>query len=135
MDDHTHTDVLIVGAGMAGLMAAHSLAQQHVHVLVVEKNKRVGGRLATAAINGGLADTGAQFITVRNPQFRTFMERWLDEGLVFEWAQGWSDGSLTSARRLTAIRGMPCAAGWSNLAESLAAGWISAWIRRSPPSP
>ncbi len=121
MDDHTHTDVLIVGAGMAGLMAAHNLAQQHVHVLVVEKNKRVGGRLATAAINGGLADTGAQFITVRNPQFRTFMERWLDEGLVFEWAQGWSDGSLTSTpfdrHPRYAVRG-----GMVALAESLAAG-------------
>ena len=97
MDDHTHTDILIVGAGMAGLMAAHSLVQQHINVLLVEKNTRVGGRLATAKIDGGLADTGAQFFTVRNPHFRTYVDHWLGAGLVFEWAQGWSDGSLNGA--------------------------------------
>jgi renalase len=91
-----HIDVLIVGAGMAGLMAARSLTQQHLNVLVVEKEASVGGRLATARIGNGLADTGAQFFTVRNPQFRAFVDRWLDDGLVFEWAQGWSDGSLNS---------------------------------------
>ena len=116
-----HIDVLIVGAGMAGLMAAHSLTQQHLNVLVVEKNACVGGRLATARIGGGLADSGAQFFTVRNPQFRAFVDRWLDDGLVFEWAQGWSDGSLNSApfdrHPRYAVRG-----GMAALADYLAAG-------------
>jgi renalase len=120
MNDHTHADILIVGAGMAGLMAAHSLVQQHMSVLVVEKNSCVGGRLATAQIGGGLADTGAQFFTVRNPQFRVFVDHWLEHGLVFEWAQGWSDGSLSSApfdrHPRYAVRG-----GMAALAEYLAA--------------
>jgi renalase len=121
MDDHTHTDILIVGAGMAGLMAAHSLVQQHINVLLVEKNARVGGRLATAKVGGGLADTGAQFFTVRNPHFRTFVDHWLDEGLAFEWALGWSDGSLSSApfdrHPRYAVHG-----GMAALADHLAAG-------------
>jgi renalase len=121
MEAHTHTDLLIVGAGMAGLMAAQSLTQQHFKTLIVEKNARVGGRLATVEIGGGLADHGVQFFTVRNPQFRAWVNRWLDEGLAFEWAQGWSDGSLSTApfdrQPRYAIRG-----GMVALAEHLAAG-------------
>jgi renalase len=101
-------------------MAARSLVQRDMSVLVVEKNSCVGGRLATAQIGGGLADTGAQFFTVRNPQFRVIVDRWLDDGLVFEWAQGWSDGSLNSApfdrHPRYAVRG-----GMVALAEHLAA--------------
>jgi renalase len=126
MNAHTHTDILIVGAGMAGLMAAHNLTQRHINVLLVEKNSRVGGRLATAKIGGGLADTGAQFITVRNPQFKAYVDHWLDHGLVFEWAQGWSDGSLNTAPfdrhpRYAVYGGMVA------LAEHLAAG-LDIWL-------
>ena len=121
MIDRIHTDVLIVGTGMAGLMAAHSLTEQHINVLLVEKNPCVGGRLATAEIGGGLADSGAQFFTVRNSQFKVFVDRWRDHGLVFEWAQGWSDGSLNSApfdrHPRYAVRG-----GMTALAGYLAAG-------------
>ena len=60
MDDHTHTDILIVGAGMAGLMAAHSLVQQHINVLLVEKKARVGllTRLTADVFSHGLSGVG-----------------------------------------------------------------------------
>jgi hypothetical protein len=93
--EHIHSDLLIVGAGLSGLMAAQSFTQQGIKTLLVEKNERVGGRLSTAEIDGNLADLGAQYFTVRNAQFRLWLERWLDEGLAFEWAQSWSDGSLS----------------------------------------
>ena len=41
------TDVLIVGAGMAGLTAASVLCRTEHSVLVVEKSRDVGGRVAT----------------------------------------------------------------------------------------
>lgn len=88
-------NVLIVGAGIAGLVAARYLQAQDVPVLVVDKEERVGGRILTEHIAGGWADTGAQFFTVRNPFFQTFVDKWLDEGLVFEWATGWAQGSLS----------------------------------------
>ncbi|HEV8193434.1 MAG TPA: FAD-dependent oxidoreductase, partial [Ktedonobacterales bacterium] len=57
------TEVAIVGAGMAGLMAARRLAAAGVDVLVLEARERVGGRIYTrSASDGTLLDLGAQWI-------------------------------------------------------------------------
>lgn len=97
-------DVLIVGAGMAGLMAATQLQAAGRSVLVVDKGRGVGGRMATRRIGPGRADHGAQFFTVRSARFGAFVEQWLAQGLVFVWARGWSDGSLLGE---TAVDGHP----------------------------
>lgn len=97
MPESKQADVLVVGAGIAGLMAAQALAQQRARVLVVERKERVGGRLATRRLGPGLADSGAQFFTARDPTFQSYVERWRESGLVFEWSRGWSDGSLETA--------------------------------------
>jgi len=90
-------DVLVIGAGIAGLMAARRLQQQGYDVLVLEKNQRVGGRMVTEHIGAGWADLGAQFFTAREEPFQVLVDQWLAEGLIFEWAQGWSDGSLSES--------------------------------------
>ena len=90
--------VLIVGAGVSGLMAAHTLRRKGLDVTLVDKGLGVGGRLATRRIGRGRADHGAQFFTVRTPRFRAWVDDWLAEDLVSEWSRGWSDGSLSSAR-------------------------------------
>jgi renalase len=98
MVDMLQTDVLIVGAGLAGLMAAHVLRDAGVQTLVVDKGRSVGGRMATRRIGDGLADHGAQYFTVREPEFKAYIDRWLEEDRIFEWSRGWSDGSLTDSR-------------------------------------
>jgi monoamine oxidase len=56
-------DVVIVGAGLAGLAAARTLHAQGVDVLVLEARDRVGGRTNTiAASDGTLIDVGGQWI-------------------------------------------------------------------------
>jgi predicted NAD/FAD-dependent oxidoreductase len=92
-------DVLIIGAGVSGLVAAAELAALGKRALVIDKGRSVGGRLATRRIGEGAADTGAQFFSVRTDAFRAQVERWIDEGLVFEWSRGWSDGSLTTVHQ------------------------------------
>ncbi|MFN8528736.1 MAG: FAD-dependent oxidoreductase [Anaerolineae bacterium] len=92
------TDVLIIGAGLSGLMAARTLADAGKRVIVLDKGTRVGGRMNTRRMGGGLADDGAQFFTVREPEFRRYVDRWLADNLVFEWSRGWSDGSLADTR-------------------------------------
>lgn len=57
------TDVVIVGAGLAGLTAARTLVTSGVDVLVLEARDRVGGRIYTkAASDGTLLDLGGQWI-------------------------------------------------------------------------
>lgn len=54
----TETDVIIIGAGAAGLMAARTLAKGGRMVLVLEARDRVGGRIHTVDD----AELGAEFI-------------------------------------------------------------------------
>ena len=58
------TDAIIVGAGAAGLMAARELKRAGKTVIVLESNKRVGGRVITLQnTNAGLPiELGAEFI-------------------------------------------------------------------------
>ena len=115
------TDVIIVGAGLAGLMAGRVLAEAGKRVLLFDKGQSVGGRLATRRIGGGVADHGAQFFTVREPEFGAVVARWIAEGMVFEWSRGWSSGSLAATSndghpRYAAYKGM------NALAKHLATG-------------
>jgi monoamine oxidase len=58
-----HADVVVVGAGFAGLTAALRLKQAGKSVLVLEARNRVGGRAHNAAIPGGqVTERGAAFI-------------------------------------------------------------------------
>jgi monoamine oxidase len=58
----TNTDVLVIGAGAAGLMAARTLAKAGVNVLVLEARDRIGGRIHTITDLGQTAELGAEFI-------------------------------------------------------------------------
>lgn len=89
-------DVLIVGAGLAGLMAANALQAAGHSVLVAEKSRGLGGRLATWRLGPGRGDYGAQFFTVRTPQFLAAVDEWQQAGLVYEWTRGWAAGSAES---------------------------------------
>lgn len=55
-------DVVVVGAGFAGLAAARELTRQGHEVLVFEGRDRVGGRSLTGRVAGVPADMGGSFI-------------------------------------------------------------------------
>lgn len=56
------TDVVIVGGGLAGLMAGHRLDEDGLDLQVLEARDRVGGRVLTRAVGGHQVDMGAQWI-------------------------------------------------------------------------
>ena len=62
-----HTDVLIVGAGLAGLSAAIHLEAAGIDVTVIESSDRAGGRVASDVIDGFICDRGFQLINARYP--------------------------------------------------------------------
>jgi len=55
-------DVLVVGAGLAGLSAARLLAESGADVVVLEASDGVGGRVRTDRVDGFLLDRGFQIL-------------------------------------------------------------------------
>jgi len=71
---NTNTEVLIIGAGMAGLTAARALAESGVRVLVLEAQDRIGGRIYTQHIGDEAIELGAEFIHGRSPELWALIE-------------------------------------------------------------
>jgi phytoene dehydrogenase-like protein len=60
-------EVLVVGAGLAGLSAAITLQSAGVDVRVIESSDRAGGRVASDVIDGFICDRGFQLINAKYP--------------------------------------------------------------------
>ena len=102
--------VIIVGAGLAGLVAANALAEAGRRAVVLDKGRSPGGRLATRRMAGqggrtARLDHGAQFFTVRSPDFAEVVHGWRRSGVVREWCRGFS-GSGDGYPRYCAEAGM-----------------------------
>lgn len=65
-----HADVVIVGAGIAGLSAAHQLISAGIKVIVLEAAPEVGGRMATEEIDGFRLDRIGQLLNTSYPELR-----------------------------------------------------------------
>lgn len=83
--------IIVVGAGLSGLMAAHECALHGHEVIVFDKGRGVGGRLATRRIKDATLDHGAQFFTVRSDEFQNRVDDWITAGVVREWCRGFSE--------------------------------------------
>ena len=71
--DNTH-EILVIGAGMAGLTAARALAEAGRNVLVIEAQDRIGGRIWTRHIGDEAIELGAEFIHGRPPELWALIE-------------------------------------------------------------
>jgi renalase len=78
-------DVVVIGAGLAGLTAAQHLQRHGYRVLVLEKSRGLGGRLATRRIDNQPIDHGCRY-------FQNFdlaaewTDQLLDAGILTHWA-------------------------------------------------
>lgn len=60
-------DVLVLGAGIAGLAAARMLAEFGLRCIVLEARDRVGGRIYSVQTKQGVVELGAEFVHGRDP--------------------------------------------------------------------
>ncbi len=67
-------DVVVVGAGLAGLRCASELASSGLEVVVLEADDEVGGRIRTDRVDGYQVDRGFQLLNPAYPAVR----RWVD---------------------------------------------------------
>lgn len=117
-------DVVVVGAGVAGLALARELRARGRVALVLERARGVGGRCATRRVEGQPVDHGVAFLHGRDPRFLAELDGLGHAGAIPDWP------------RVTEGDGVPCqpvafdgrerrlalAAGVSGFAKHLADG-------------
>ncbi|MBC7283884.1 FAD-dependent oxidoreductase [Hoeflea sp.] len=79
------TDVLVIGAGLAGLTLSHQLRGNGADVTLIEKSRAPGGRLSTRRSDYGSFDHGAQYLTSRTPAFTALINRLAQDGDIGAW--------------------------------------------------
>lgn len=76
--------IAVVGAGIAGITCARTLAKAGHRVTVFEKSRGAGGRMATRSTEFGDFDHGTQYFTVRDSRFEEALAT--ASGLVRPWS-------------------------------------------------
>jgi len=100
----------IIGAGLAGLSCATALAAADRDVVLFDKGRAPGGRMATRRIetSAGTAsfDHGAQYFTVRDPAFRAETTRWQAAGLAAPWPAAGPDAWVGTPGMTAPVRAL-----------------------------
>jgi predicted NAD/FAD-dependent oxidoreductase len=130
--DGQHSDILVIGAGMAGLACASALARSGARVTVLDKGRGPGGRMAARRVEiaGETVsfDHGAQYFTARDPAFCAAVAAWEAEGVVARWPAAGEEAWVGVPGMNAPIRAMASALDvrWGVRAERLSpdgSGW------------
>ncbi len=81
-------DVVVIGAGIAGLTCARQLQQAGYQVAVIEKSRGVGGRVATRRVQSTCVDHGARYLERPQDQgteFEKFFTTFLEQQILQPW--------------------------------------------------
>jgi oxygen-dependent protoporphyrinogen oxidase len=76
------TDVVVVGGGISGLVAARRLSLAGLSVLLVEGSPRLGGKIAGVRLGDLEVDGGAESVLVRRPEAPSLIEELGLHGLL-----------------------------------------------------
>jgi phytoene dehydrogenase-like protein len=119
----TNAEVVVIGAGLAGLSAATRLSRAGSDVHVLEAGSSVGGRLATEKVDGFLVDRGFQVLNTGYPRaadldLDALRLGWFERGAVIR-VDGRAFRVIDPRRRPTTVLGS-LAAPIGSLREKLA---------------
>jgi monoamine oxidase len=125
-------DCLVLGAGVAGLTAAHALRKQGMDVRVLEARDRVGGRTYSGELEGAEIDYGGEWIGHGQPRIYELVTE-----LGLHTFPTWDKGRkvLEVGGRRSTYRGLiPWMAPWKLVQMQAAIWWLDALARRLDPA-
>ncbi len=76
--------VAVIGAGISGLTLANKL-KNHFEVVVFEKSRGFGGRVATRRSDDYIFDHGAQFFKAKTEEFKEYIRPMIDQNVIEIW--------------------------------------------------
>jgi renalase len=79
--------VVVVGAGVAGLACARELARRHVPAITLERARGVGGRCATRHVDGRPVDFGTFYLHARSGEFAAVLGEMDPAGRIDGWPE------------------------------------------------
>ena len=119
----------VVGGGISGIACASALHASGVDVVVFDRGKRLGGRMASRRIrdsglpyDGRVVDLGASYFTASDPRFVEVVRDWIGRGLAREWTDKFAvlDPGSDPVIKIGPMR-FGAAGGLRSLVEDLAA--------------
>lgn len=123
---HPDFDVAVIGAGIAGLTCAQHLVAKGYRVVVLEKSRGVGGRVATRRLQGTCADHGACYLSPKGNLFCDRVHNWLEAGVLQVWTDTMheldANGQLQPSPPNDRTPRYAPASGMTAIAKSIAAG-------------
>lgn len=78
-------DIAIIGAGLAGLTCAQQLHQAGYHVVILEKSRGIGGRIATRRLHNTCADHGVRYLEPQAKMLSQLIESLEERGILTIW--------------------------------------------------
>jgi len=112
--------VAVIGAGVAGLVAARTLVDHGIEVTLFEKGRGPGGRISTRRSAAGRFDHGAATFTAHTALFRRSVEAWVAQGVVAAWPPRVARLAEGAIRTIEAPSSFTGVGGMNRLARHLA---------------
>ncbi len=81
-------DIAVIGAGVAGLTCARKLQQAGRRVVIFDKSRGLGGRLATRRLGGTHADHGVCYLQPKGVAFGQLIDELANEQILRIWTEG-----------------------------------------------
>lgn len=118
----TTPDVVVVGAGLAGVACARELRGAGFDVRLLDRGHRVGGRMASRRLWDRPTDLGASYLTAADPAFAAVVDDWAARGLAAPWTDTFTVLGQDAPRTTSGPVRWGAPSGLRSLVEDLAEG-------------
>ena len=93
--------VVVVGAGIAGVACARELSAAGLPVRLLDRGRRIGGRMGAKRLAARPTDLGASYLTASDPAFEAVVADWESRGLARPWTDTFTVLSADEDTRTT----------------------------------